>query len=143
MRPLAFVYAEQIGCQSQPIDESETQYDFWRYEIMEPSSETQIRLRIATALGDRLSTLAVAIVSNITSSTRLIEELPSAAIEAMLTYSRERHQLHQPKNDLDRAYKDVRAALLAYGEVALREAHKRERQLFQGITGLAPEEDMR
>jgi hypothetical protein len=74
-------------------------------------------------------------VVNIRNQTRLIEDLPSAAIEALLTHSREQHRLDQPRTDIDKAYKNVRAALLEYGEVALREAQQRERRLLYGITG--------
>jgi hypothetical protein len=102
---------------------------------MELPSDTQIKLRIGYALSDRLTPIACAIVQNITTSTKLIDDLPSAAIEALLEYSRERHRLDQPRTELDRAYKDVRQALITYGEVALREARERERRLLDGITG--------
>jgi hypothetical protein len=102
-------------------------------------TDTQIKLRIGYALSDRLAPVASAIVHNITTSTRLIDELPAAAIEALLDYSREQHRRDQPRTELDRAYKDVRAALLKYGEVALRDAQRRERRLFYGITGIPPE----
>jgi hypothetical protein len=104
-------------------------------------TDTEIKLRIGYALSDRLAPIACAIVQNITTSTKLIDDLPSAAIEALLDYSRERHRLDQPKTELDRAYKDVRAALLKYGEVALREAQKRERRLLSGITGVPWDEE--
>jgi hypothetical protein len=100
-------------------------------------TDTQIKLRIG--LSDRLAPVASAIVHNMTSSTRLIDELPAAAIEAL--YSREQHRRDQPRTELDHAYKDVRAALLKYGEVALREAQRRERRLFYGIVGSPPEEE--
>ena len=35
----------------------------------------------------------------------------------------------------------MRAALLKYAEVALRNAQMRERRLFYGITGIPPEEE--
>jgi hypothetical protein len=99
-------------------------------------TDTEIKLRIGYALSDRLAPIACAIVQDITTSTKLIDDLSSAAIEALLDHCRERHRLDQPRTDLDRAYKDVRAALLKYGEVALREARERERRLLHGITGL-------
>jgi hypothetical protein len=76
-----------------------------------------------------------AIVENLKRSTKLIEELPSAAIEAMLDHSKEQHRLDRPRTAVERAYKDVRQALITYGEVALREAQERERRLLDGITG--------
>jgi hypothetical protein len=91
---------------------------------MEPPTDTRIKLRIGYALSDRLAPIACAIVQNITTSTKLINDLPSAAIEALLDYSREQHRLDQLRTELDRAYKDVRAALLKYGEAAFREARR-------------------
>jgi hypothetical protein len=102
---------------------------------MELPSDTQLKLRIGYALSDRLAPIACAIVDNLKRSTKLIEELPSAAIEAMLDYSKEQHRLDRPRTAVERAYKDVRQALITYGEVALREARERERHLLEGITG--------
>jgi hypothetical protein len=102
---------------------------------MEPSTDTQIKTRIGYALSDRLAPIACQIVKNITTAMRLIDDLPSVAIEALLDYSREQHRNDHPRTELDRAYKNVRAALLAYGEIALREARERERHLLDGITG--------
>lgn len=79
--------------------------------------------------------MACAIVKNITTSTKMIDDLPSAAIEAMLDYSREQHRLDRPRTAVERAYKDVRQALITYGEVCLRQARERERLLLDGITG--------
>jgi hypothetical protein len=102
---------------------------------MEPPSDIEIKLRIGYALGDRLAPVACAIVKNITGSTKMIDDLPSAAIEAMLDYSKEQHRLDRPRTALERAYKNVRQALITYGEVALREARTKEHHLLQGITG--------
>jgi hypothetical protein len=101
---------------------------------VKPSGDIEIKLRIGYALGDRLAPIACAIVKNITTSTKMIDDLPPAAIEAMLDYSKEQHRLDRPRTPLERAYKDVRQALIKYGEVALREARERERQLLCGIT---------
>jgi hypothetical protein len=101
---------------------------------MEPSTDTE-KLRIGYALSDRLAPIACAIVKNITTSTKMIDDLPSAAIEAMLDYSKEQHRLDRPRTAVERAYKDVRQALIAYGEAALHEARERERQLLEGMTG--------
>jgi hypothetical protein len=102
---------------------------------MEPSTDTEVKLRIGYALSDRLAPISCAIVENLKRSTKLIEELPSAAIEAMLEYSKEQHRLDRPRTAVERAYKDVRQALITYGEAALREARERERQLLCGKTG--------
>jgi hypothetical protein len=106
-----------------------------RLPHMELPSEMQIKLRIGAALGDQLTPIACAIKQNITTSVQLIDKLPSAAIEALLEHSRERHRNDQPRTELDKAYKAVRAALLNYGEIALLEAQQRERRLFAGLTG--------
>jgi hypothetical protein len=102
---------------------------------MEPSTDIEIKLRIGCALSDRLAPIACTIVENLKRSTKLIEELPSAAIEAMLDYSKEQHRLDRPRTAVERAYKDVRQALITYGEAALREAREREDRLLHGITG--------
>ena len=106
-----------------------------RVQRGEPSSEIKIKLAIGYALSDRLAPIACAIVKNITTSTKMIDDLPSAAIEAMLDYSKEQHRLDRPRTAVERAYKDVRQALITYAEAALREARERERQLLHGITG--------
>jgi len=102
---------------------------------MEPSTDIQIKLHIGYALSDRLVPIACALVENLKRSTKLIEELPSAAIEAMLDHTKEQHRLDRPRTAVERAYKDVRQALITYGEAALREARERERQLLGGIAG--------
>ena len=102
-------------------------------------TDTQLNLCVRWELFHCLAPVASAIVHNMTSSTRLIDELPAAAIEAMLSYSREQHRQDNPRDELGHAYKEVRAALLKYAEVALRNARMRERRLFYGITGIPPE----
>jgi hypothetical protein len=69
------------------------------------------------------------------SASRPANPSQSAAIEPMLDYSKEQHRLDRPRTAVERAYKGVRQALIAYGEVALREARERENQLLCGITG--------
>jgi hypothetical protein len=91
----------------------------------------------AAMIGGRI---ACQIVKNIVTSTRLVDDLPSVAIEAMLDYFRENQRQDRPQTDLDRAFKEVRAAYIKYGEVALREAQARERRLLSGITGEPPKE---
>jgi hypothetical protein len=108
---------------------------------MKPSTDTQIKLRIGYALSDRLVPIACAIIQNIVTSTRMIEELPAVAIEAMLDHVRENQRQDQPRTELDRAFKDLRACYIKYGEVALREARERERRLLDGITGSSSRQD--
>jgi hypothetical protein len=102
---------------------------------MEPSTDIETKLRIGYALNDRLAPIACAIQQNITRSVKLIDDLPSAAIEALLDYSREQHRLDRSRTAVERAYKDVRQALITYGDVVLREAREREQRLLDGITG--------
>jgi hypothetical protein len=114
---------------------------FVRYACMELPSDTQIKLRIGYALSDRLAPLVSSIQQNITNSTKLISDLPSVAIEALLDFSKEQHRNDHARTELDKAYKEIRAAYLKYAEIALREARERERRLFYGITGVASVED--
>jgi hypothetical protein len=89
---------------------------------------------IGYALRDRVTSIACQIVTTITTTTRLIENLPATVIEAMLDYAREEHRNDNPGTELDEAYKNVQAAYLEYGGVALLEAQQRERRLFEGNT---------
>jgi hypothetical protein len=102
---------------------------------MEPSTDIEIKLRIGYALSDRLAPIACYIIESLKRAIRLMEELPASVLEAMLDYSKEQHQLDRPRTPIERAYKDVRQALIAYAEVVLREARAREEQLLAGITG--------
>jgi hypothetical protein len=102
---------------------------------MEGTETHHRQLLIGHALNDRLVPIACQIVKNVTSATRLIDELPECVIQAMLDYSREQHSKDHPVTELDKAYKEVRAAYLKYGEAALREAQRREQRLFREITG--------
>jgi hypothetical protein len=103
---------------------------------MELPTDTQTSLRVGYALGERLSRVASWIIENITHATKQIDDQPSVVIKSMLEYSREQHRQDQPRDELGRAYKELRAAYLKYAEVALREAQARERRLLYGITGL-------
>jgi hypothetical protein len=94
---------------------------------MEPATwDDQVDLRIGHALRDRLTPIACQIVRNIVDSTKMIDTLSAVVIAAMLDYSHEQHRNDHPHTDLERAYKNIRAAYLQYGEVALREATLRE-----------------
>jgi hypothetical protein len=99
-------------------------------------SEIQEALRIGYSLRGQLPQICSQIIRNITTSTRMIDDLPSVAIKSLLEYSREQDRLDRPTTELDHAYQDVRRALLRYSEVALQEAKKRERRLLKGITSL-------
>jgi hypothetical protein len=96
----------------------------------------QRKLRIAYALNDRLAPLACSIQQNITNATRMIAELPAVAIEALLEHARENQGKDNPKDEVGRLYKALRAGYIAYGEARLRQAHEWERRLIEGVTGL-------
>jgi hypothetical protein len=96
----------------------------------------QRKLRIAYALSDRLAPMACSIQQNLTNATRMIEELPSVAIEALLEHAHENQSKDNPKNEIGRLYKKLRAGYIEYAEACLRQARERERQLYEGITGL-------
>jgi hypothetical protein len=102
---------------------------------MESSTDTQVKLRIGYALNDRLAPICSAIVETTKRMIGLIDELPAVAVEALLDHVKEQHRLDQPRTSQERAFKDIRAAYIKYGEVALREAREREDRLFDGITG--------
>jgi hypothetical protein len=90
-------------------------------------ADAKVKLSAGYPLSDRMASMVSCIVMNIRNQVRLIEEMPVAAIEALLTYGREQHRQDQSVTDIDKAYKNVRAALLEYTEIALREARERER----------------
>jgi hypothetical protein len=93
-------------------------------------TDTQIKLRIGYPLSDRLAPIACAIVQNITTSTRLIVDLPSAAIEALLDYSREQHPLDQPEEPSWRPFSSMARWLArsAGAGPAVAERHNRRTQ---------------
>jgi hypothetical protein len=90
-------------------------------------ADAKVKLSAGYPLSDELASMVRCIVINIRNRVRSIEELPAAAIEALLAYGREQHRQDEPRTDIDKAYKNVRAALLEYTEIALREARERER----------------
>jgi hypothetical protein len=69
-------------------------------------------------------------------ATRLIEELPSVEIEALLEHARENQGNDNPQNEIDRLYKELCRGFIVYGEACLRQAVERECRLLEGITGL-------
>jgi hypothetical protein len=107
-------------------------------------SDTQISLRVGYAMRGRLSSLCSHIMKSITLSTRMIDELPAAAIEAMIEYAQEQQRMDRAATELDKAYKQLRADYIQYGKIALKEARARERRLPCGdLTGEDIEEAAR
>jgi hypothetical protein len=66
---------------------------------MEPSTDLQVKLCIGYALSD--APISCAIIENLKRSTKLIEERPSATIEAMPDYSKETHRLDRPRTAVE------------------------------------------
>jgi hypothetical protein len=90
------------------------------------------KLHISHALGERSTRVAGHIVETINRVLDLIDEQPTAVIEALIDYgNQKKSQEHRkPRYDLGEA-------LVAYGQATLKEARARERRLLQGITGMS------
>jgi len=88
------------------------------------------KLHISHALGERSIRVASHIVETMDRVLDLIDEQPTAVIGALIDYTKQKQsQEHRtPRRDLGEA-------LIAYGQVILKEAQAREHRWFQGITG--------
>jgi hypothetical protein len=90
------------------------------------------KLHVSHALGERSTRVASHIVETINRVVDLIDEQPTAVVEALIDYGEQKQsQEHRkPRHDLGEA-------LVAYGRATLKEARARERRLLQGITGMS------
>jgi hypothetical protein len=90
------------------------------------------KLHISHALGERSTRVASHIVETINRVLDLIDEQPTAVVEALIDYGKQKQsQEHRkPRHDLG-------GALVAYGQATLKEARARERRLLEGITGMS------
>ena len=90
------------------------------------------KLHISHALGERSTRVASHIVETINRVLDLIDEQPTAVIEALIDYAKQKQsQEHRrPRHDLEEA-------LIAYGQATLKEAREREHRLLQAITGMS------
>jgi len=90
------------------------------------------KLHISHALGARSTRVASHIVETINRVLDLIDEQPTAVLEALIDYAKQKQsQEHRkPRYELGEA-------LVAYGQATLKEARARERRLLQGITGMS------
>ena len=90
------------------------------------------KLHISHALGERSTRVASHIVETINRVLDLIDEQPTAVIEALIDYAKQKQsQEHRrPRHDLEEA-------LIAYGQATLEGARARERRWLQGITGVS------
>jgi hypothetical protein len=102
---------------------------------VELSTDTQIKLPIGYALSDRLVPIACTIVETIQRMIGLIDELPAVAVEALLDHVKEQHRLDQPRTGQERAFRDIRAAYIKYGEITLHEARERNQHTPSGPKG--------
>jgi hypothetical protein len=100
------------------------------------ASDHLTKLNISHALGDRSTRVAVLIVENIKNLVEMIEEQPSAVVEALIDHSIElnRTERNTPKRELREHY-------IKWCETVLEEAKRRERRLLHGITGIPISED--
>ena len=90
------------------------------------------KLHISHALGERSIRVAAHIVETINRVLDLIDEQPSAVVDALIDYGkRQQSQEHRKSRH------DLVEALVAYGEATLKEARAREHRWLQGITGNA------
>jgi len=90
------------------------------------------KLHMSHALGERSTRVASHIVEMINRVLDLIDKQPTAVVEALIDYGKQKQsQEHKkPRHDLG-------GALIAYGQATLKEARARERRLLQGITGMS------
>jgi hypothetical protein len=96
------------------------------------SKDELTKLHVSHALGTRSTRVACQIVETIDCVLDLLDEQPTAVIEALIDYGRQKQsQEHRkPRHELG-------GALVAYGQTTLKEARARERRLLQGITGMS------
>jgi hypothetical protein len=88
------------------------------------------KLQISHALGRRSTRVAVLIVEGLSNIMDLIEEQPSAVVEALLDYSKEKN-----RTEKDEPWREMRKHYIGWFEAVLEEAKRRERRLLHGITG--------
>ena len=94
-----------------------------------------VKQHIHTALADRSTRVGVLIVQGIANSIDLIEEQPTAVIEAVSEHADKllREEPKSPRREIREAFKN-------YCQHVLEEATARERRLYYGLTGV-PELD--
>jgi hypothetical protein len=95
------------------------------------SKDELTKLDISHALGTRSTRVACHIVGTINCVLDLLDEQPTAVVEALIDYANQRQRQERG------ARQELGQALIAYGQAALREARARERRLLRGITGMS------
>jgi hypothetical protein len=98
-------------------------------------ADQRVKQHIHTALGERSTRVGVLIVQGIANSIDLIEEQPTAVIEAVGEHADKllREEPKSPRREIREAFKN-------YCQHVLVEAKARERWLYYGLTGV-PELD--
>lgn len=102
----------------------------WMVRMPTLSTDHLTKLHISHALGTRTTRVAVLIAEMFWTARELLEQQPSAVTSALCDYWTElnRHEVHPEKRKL-------RADVLRYCQHCRREAEKRERKLYHGLTG--------
>ena len=90
------------------------------------------KLHISHALGERSIRVASHIVETVNRVLDLLDDQPTAVIEALIEYRKQ-----QQSQEHREPRRDLAEALIAYSQATLKEARERERRLLQGITGMS------
>jgi hypothetical protein len=97
-----------------------------------PEMDDERKLRTHEALKERDIRIASLIVEGFQNTANLLDAQCPTVLEPLVAYAKE---LRKTEIGIPEHRKKLRDALIEYGEHALREAHGRERRLYQGITG--------
>jgi hypothetical protein len=89
------------------------------------------KLHIKHGLEARSTRVACHIVETINCVLDLLDDQPTAVVEALIDYAKQRQRQERG------ARQDLGQALIAYGEAALKETRAREHRLLCGITGMS------
>jgi chorismate synthase len=95
------------------------------------------KLHVSHALGKSSTRVAALIVESGSLAAELIEEQPSAVVEALIEFWSQR-----ARSEKRAARRALQEATVKYCEAALGEARARERRLLQGITGIGDEPEI-
>jgi hypothetical protein len=95
------------------------------------TSAERIKRQIDQAMEHREARVAVLIGDNIRNALDMLDEQPTAVIEALIEHSK----ALQLSGNAPKHRHDLRAALIEYLEQRLHEATARERRLARAITG--------
>lgn len=97
-------------------------------------SDTLTKLHISHALGTRSTRIAALIVEMLNLVRELLQEQPSAVVEAIIE-----HWKARCLDEKNPQLREAQGATLKYARYLLDEAKRRERKLYHGLTGDADE----